>query len=70
MENAFFELRVFYPLASSYAGKEPKQIYMQNERARVREYEERVKEVEAASFTPVVMSAMGGMGKCNSAQNR
>jgi hypothetical protein len=64
MKNAFFEFRVFYPLASSYAGKEPKQIYSQNERARVREYEERVKEAEAASFTPMVMSALGGMGKC------
>ena len=63
-KNAYFDYTVFHPLASSFAGMEPAAIYKQKERAKVREYEQRVKEVHAANFIPMVMSAMGGMGKC------
>jgi predicted exporter len=38
-------------------------MYRTHEREKKRAYEQRVREVEHSSFTPLVLSATGGMGK-------
>jgi hypothetical protein len=61
--NAFFDMRVFYPFASSYRNQKLSKLYSDVEKAKKREYGQRVAEVEGADFTPMVMSSTGGMGK-------
>ena len=61
--NAFFDFRVFYPHATSYAHpKSLASVYRKHSLEKKREYSERVEQVEAGSFTPMIMSSMGGMG--------
>ena len=62
-KNAFFDFRVFYPHATSYAY--PKNLasgYRKHSQDKRREYSERVEQVEAGSFTPMIMSSTGGLG--------
>ena len=60
-ERALFDVRVFNPFARSYVTSPIGTTYRRHERAKVREYEQRVREIERASFTPLVFSATGGM---------
>ena len=60
---AFFDLRVFNPLAERYANQSLKKCYELNEKKKKRVYAERVLQVEHGSFTPLVFLAMGGMGR-------
>ena len=62
-QNAFFDVRVFHPNASSYRNTEIPALYMQQENAKKREYGDRIREVEYAVFTPPVFSTTGGQGK-------
>ena len=59
-QDAFFDVRVFYPNTSSYRNKDLASLYKLHENAK-REYGERVHEVEHAVFTPLVLSTCGGM---------
>ena len=61
-QDAFFDFRVFYPLAPSYCHKNLKSVYRQHSREKKRAYEERITRVDNGSFTPMVMSTAGGMG--------
>ena len=46
------------------AGRSPlASVYRRHEQEKKRHYEERVREVERATFTPLVMSTTGGMGR-------
>ena len=58
----FFDVRVFNPSASSYRNTAVASLYRQFEREKQRRYEQRVREVEMGSFTPLVFSTFGGMG--------
>ena len=60
--RAFFDIRVFYPNASSYRYLQLSSVYRRHENEKKRNYEDRVKEVEHGSFTPLVFSTSGGMG--------
>jgi hypothetical protein len=60
--NAFFDMRVFYPFASSYRRQKLSDLHRNAEKAKKREYGQRVAEIEDADFTPMVMSSTGGMG--------
>ena len=62
-QNAFFDVRVFHPNASSYRNTEIPALYRQQENAKKREYGDRIREVEYAVFTPLVFSTTGGQGK-------
>ena len=55
-ERAFFDVRVFNPFAPSTA------TYHQHENMKKRQYEQRIREIEHASFTPLVFSITGGLG--------
>ena len=62
-EMAFFDVRVFNPFAKSYLNSNLEAVFRSNEAAKKREYNERVIRVEHGSFTPIVISAFGGLGK-------
>ena len=59
-QDAFFDVRVFYPFAPSYSRKPLTAVYKEHEKRKKLEYERRVREVEQASFTPLVFTANGG----------
>ena len=61
--NAFFDTRVFYPHAPSYQSKSLQSLYRKFESDKKREYSERINAIEHGSFTPLVFSACGGLGR-------
>ena len=69
--RAFFDIRVFNPLAPSYSNQTLKAAHKTNENSKKREYNERVLNVEHGSFTPLVFSCLGGMStECTHFFNR
>ena len=62
-QMAFFDVRVFNRIAKRYVHRDTSKAYQLNEKEKNKNYNERVLEVEHGSFTPVVMSAYGGIGK-------
>ena len=62
-QRAFFDIRVFNPMARRYESQELNKAYEINEREKKRQYNERILQVEHGSFTPLVMTALGGMGR-------
>ena len=60
-QRAFFDVRVFNPLAPSYCKSSMTAVYRRNENEKRRAYEQRIIDVEHGSFTPLVLSATGGM---------
>ena len=63
-QKAFFDVKVFNPNASSYRGSQISSLYRKFEKDKRRKYEQRIREVEMASFTPLVFSTSGGMSGC------
>ena len=60
---AFFDVRVFNPNARRYAKQEISKTYQFNEKEKKCLYNERIMQVERGTFTPLVMSATGGIGR-------
>ena len=70
-QKAFFDIRVFNPLAKRYVSFKPQHCYTLNEVEKKGHYNKRVIEVEHGSFTPMVFSATGGYGReCGKAIRR
>ena len=61
-QNAFFEMRYFYPFASSYNSRSLESCFKSIAQTRKREYEERIVRVDNGSFTPMIMTTTGSMG--------
>ena len=61
--RSFFDVRVFNDLADSNQSSSLAATFRKHEGVKRRAYEERVREVERGSFTPLVFSSSGGMGK-------
>ena len=61
-ESAVFDLRVFNPYTLSNHRPSSAAVYRKHEMEKRRCYEQRIREVEHSSFTPLVFSAVGGMG--------
>ena len=61
-QRTLFDVRVFNPLAPSNSHTSIQSCYRKHELAKKRAYSQRVREVEFASFTPLVLSATGGFG--------
>ena len=61
-QDAFFDVRVFYPNASNNRSTLISSAYRRHEQAKKREYGQRVRDVEHGVFTPLVFSSTGGMG--------
>ena len=62
-QKAFFDIRVFNPLAIRYRNSKISKACETNEREKKRQYNQRVLDVEHGCFTPIVFTAMGGMGR-------
>ena len=62
-QHAFFDVRVFHPNTQSYRHSSIPAIYRRYEQAKKREYGDRIREVESASFTPLVFATTGGRGR-------
>ena len=62
-QEAFFDIRVFYPIAPSYCQKDLISLFRMHELEKKREYAERVREVERGAFTPLVFASTGGMDR-------
>ena len=60
---AFFDVRVFNPNADCYGDKELVQIYRNHENEKRRLYSRRTLDIEQGTFTTLVFSSTGGMGK-------
>ena len=61
-QTAYFDVRIFNPFAQSYANSSMSKCYRKHELDKKREYEERIREIEHGSFSPLVFSTAGGMG--------
>ena len=62
-QRAFFDVRVFNPCAQSMRSIRLPAAYERQEKEKRRAYQQRVCQVEHGSFTPLVFSTAGGMGK-------
>ena len=61
-ERSYFDVRVFNPYAASNRQTQLSSTYRRHENVKRRAYEQRIREVEHASFTPLVMSLTGSLG--------
>ena len=61
-ERAFFDVRVFNPFAPSNRHSSLTASYRHHENLKKRHYEQRIREVEHSSFTPLVFATTGGLG--------
>ena len=62
-QSAFFDIRVFNPLAKRHVSQNLNKCFESNEREKKRAYNERVLEIEHGTFTPLVFAATGGTGR-------
>ena len=62
-ERAFFDVRVFNPCARSNRQTSLQATYKRHEQEKKRQYVQRVREIEHSTFTPLVLSVTGGMGR-------
>ena len=62
-QKAFFDVRVFNPIARRFRNSSISKACDANEKEKKRVYNSRVLQVEHGSFTPIVFTAMGGMGR-------
>ena len=58
---AFFDIKVFNPNAQSYRRSSLESCYKREKKKRA--YEERILDMEHGTFTPLVFSTSGGMGR-------
>ena len=62
-ERSMVDVRVFNPFAPSNSSSTLDNCYTKHEREKIRAYGRRVREVEHATFVPLVMSTTGGLAK-------
>jgi len=60
-QRAFFDIRIFNPMATSNRAQELRSAHIKHENDKMREYGERVREVEQGTFTPLVFTTSGGI---------
>ena len=63
LARAFIDVRVFHPHAPSNSNKSITQMYLSHERQKKNLYNSRITEIERGTFSPIVFSTTGGMGK-------
>jgi hypothetical protein len=62
-ERTFVDVRVFNPHSATSLSSNINSCYTRHEKEKKRSYEQRVREIEQASFTPIVLATTGGMAK-------
>ena len=60
-QRAFMDVRIFNPMAQSNRDQDLLAAHRRNEQDKKREYDERIREVEQGTFTPLVFTSSGGM---------
>ena len=60
---AFFDVRVFNPFAKTHLKSNLESAFVMNEKQKKVKYNQRVIEIEHGSFTPLVISAYGGVSR-------
>ena len=60
-EKTFLDVRVFNPYVTSYSSTSIANCYRNQEKEKKRQYDCRIREIEHATFTPLVFSVTGGM---------
>ena len=61
--GCIFGIRVFHPNSPSYLKTQPASLFRRHELEKKREYGDRVRSVVCGSFTPLVFSKFGGLGR-------
>lgn len=69
-EKTFFDIQVSHPTANSHMQKSLSSLHAENERLKKNKYLDRVRNVERASFTPLIFNTTGGMAPECSRTNR
>ena len=59
--KAFLDIRVYNPLAKSYSSQDLNAAHRRNETEKKRQYGDRIRQIEHASFNPLVFTCFGGM---------
>ena len=62
-ERTYFDVRVFNPHAPSNRQTNLQSVYRKHEQIKKRAYEQRIREIEHATFSPLVLSATCGLAK-------
>ena len=62
-ERAFFDVRVFNPYAPSNRQPQLSTTYRKHENIKKRAYDQRIRDVENSTFTPLILSSTGGLGR-------
>ena|ERR1700750_1244956 len=61
MQQAYFDVKVVSPFARSYSHLTQASILKTAEKSKMREYKERIRDVEHADFNPLVFTTVGAM---------
>jgi len=61
MRTAYFDIKVVSPYAKSYSRLTTAALFRMAENAKMREYSERIRNVEHGDFNPLVFTTAGGM---------
>ena len=61
-QRSFLDVRVFNPFTSSYNKSPLKACHRRNKMEKRRHYEERIRNVDHGTFTPLVFTTSGGTG--------
>ena len=61
-QKTYFDVRVFNLFAPSNRNQAPAALYRKHKLEKKQAYQQWIQEVEHSSFTPLVLSATGGMG--------
>ena len=62
-QRAYFDIRIFDPMAPSHCKQSLQSVHEKNENEKMRNYGERIRQVEHGSFTPLVFTVFGGMSR-------
>ena len=62
-ERGFFDVRVFNTCARSNRQATVQSTYSRHEQEQKRQYDQKIRDVEHSTFTPLVLSTTGGMGR-------
>ena len=62
-QEAFFDVRVFHPYAPSYRNTPMSSLFKQHEAKKKNEYAQRIRDIEHGSFTSLVFTTVGTMGR-------
>ena len=61
-QRTFYDIRISHPFAQSNLAKSTKQLYMDHENEKMAKYNQRIVEIEKATFCPLVYTTTGGTG--------